>query len=177
MSTDPNNGVVACSLLSFAGILCLFFLFVPLLLTGLSLEKQCVLTITRPNGHTRSYKSEAVFKKKSDARNSVADTAVEMGAIDFIVHGNKSSNRMLVPVHEEYKKHLAEHVKLLECSTLVKDGQPAEVKVDEMSRQILEHCVEWRAGKVTPRWIFYTDPKTRREFPVINDVSVPLNRY
>lgn len=89
-----------------------------------------------------------------------------MGAVDFILHGNKKTDKSLVlaPVDEEYEKHLAERMKQLEGATQTETTQPEEVKVDEMSRLILEHCVEWRAGRSTPRWVSYMDTKTRSEY-------------
>jgi hypothetical protein len=126
--------------------------------------KQCILTITRLNGHSRSYKTEPEFKRKIDAKSRVADIAVEMGAIDFILYGNKKTDKSLVlaPVDEEYEKHLAERIKQLDAQS--EHVQPGEVKIDVMSQTILDHCAEWRAGRVTPRWISYIDMKSRSEY-------------
>ena len=55
ISTDANNSMAVSSLLSFAGILYLFILFISLLLIAcLYREAICILTITQPNGHTCS---------------------------------------------------------------------------------------------------------------------------
>ena len=51
-------------------------------------EKRCILTITRPNGATRSYTSKPEFARKAEARTAAAAIAVEMGAIDFIKYGS-----------------------------------------------------------------------------------------
>jgi hypothetical protein len=51
-------------------------------------EKRCILTITRPNGATRSYTLKPKFAHKAEARAVAAVIAVDMGAIDFIKHGS-----------------------------------------------------------------------------------------
>lgn len=89
-----------------------------------------------------------------------------MDVVDFILHGNKKTARSLVlaPVDEEYEKHLAERMKLLEGANPIKVVQPGEVKIDEASKSVLDHCVEWRAGLVSPRWVPYVEPKTNSQY-------------
>ena len=50
----------------------------------LFVEKKCILTITRPNGATRSYTTKPEFSCRAEARVASAAVAVKMGAIDFI---------------------------------------------------------------------------------------------
>ena len=57
------------------------------MLTFVTPGKQCILTIKRPNGASRSYKTEAVFKKRADAKSEVCGMGIDMGALDFILTG------------------------------------------------------------------------------------------
>ena len=96
---------------------------------------------------SRSYKSEANFKRKSDAKARVVAMAVEMGALDFISTGNKDTSKLgslLAPIYSKVKQ----------------DNKEGESTVeDETSKEIQACCVEWRAGRVKPRWIFFSEHK------------------
>lgn len=130
-----------------------------ILLTFLSirsfLDKQCILTIRRPNGLTRSYASEPNFRRKSDAKARVATIAVEMGAVDFILYGNKDSSKassklVLAPIDARGVKQEFD---------AEEESPTVEFSSDEFSKQIEECCVDWRAGQVRPRWVFFTEHK------------------
>ncbi|KAF9041901.1 hypothetical protein BDZ89DRAFT_1059928 [Hymenopellis radicata] len=49
---------------------------------------QCILTITRPNGLTRTYKSDATFSSKKEAKEQVCDRAIAFHADKFILQGD-----------------------------------------------------------------------------------------
>lgn len=114
------------------------------------------MTIARPNGVFRSYTSEAVFTRKSDAKARAAAIAVEMGAVDFVLHGNKDNSKsrskvLLAPIDS---KAVKEEDKVKEEET----ASP-ELDDDEASKQISDCCIEWRADMVKPRWIFFSEHK------------------
>ncbi|KAH8114006.1 hypothetical protein DFH11DRAFT_1483807, partial [Phellopilus nigrolimitatus] len=121
---------------------------------------QFILTITRPNGMTRSYKTVPEFSRKSDAKARVAAIAVEMGAVDFILYGNKDNSKscstlVLAPLGSKMVK---QDVRIKEESHVI------DLTDDESSKKIQDCCVEWRAGLVQPRWIFFTENKVSSAF-------------
>ncbi|KAI5121538.1 hypothetical protein M0805_002598 [Coniferiporia weirii] len=118
-------------------------------------RKQCILTITRPNGMSRSYTTEPEFSRKSDAKARAAAIAVEMNAVDFILHGNKDASKsrstlVLAPLDSTSVK---------QESKIKEEGFVNASEDDEISKQILECCIEWRANQVQPRWIFFSEHK------------------
>ncbi|KAL5514022.1 hypothetical protein ACEPAG_2783 [Sanghuangporus baumii] len=120
--------------------------------TGHEDRKQCILTITRPNGQIRSYTTAAEFSRKSDAKARAAAIAVEMGAVDFILHGNKDASNaklLLAPLDSSVVSRAE-----------VKEGSSeSEVIVDNESKQIEDLCLEWRVGKVRPQWVFFKEQR------------------
>ena len=106
-------------------------------------QKQCILTITRPNGATRSYSSKTNFERKSDARSSVAALAVEMGALDFIKKGAPGDDLKRGLVLAPLEEHGEEAV----------EPQVPEREPSAAIGQIETCCVEWRAGRVKPHWV------------------------
>ena len=111
-------------------------------------EKRCILTITRPNGATRSYTSKPEFARKAEARAAAATIAVDMGAIDFIKHGSPEAvakrGLVLAP---------------LDAPGSVQEPSATDAEEDPAVKEIEKCCVEWRAGHVKPRWIFLIDSK------------------
>jgi len=111
-------------------------------------EKRCILTITRPNGAARSYTSKPEFARKAEARAAAAAIAVDMGAIDFIKHGSPeavtSRGLVLAP---------------LDAPGSVQEPSATDAEEDLAVKEIEKCCVEWRAGRVKPRWIFLIDSK------------------
>lgn len=114
----------------------------------LVVEKRCILTITRPNGATRSYTSKPEFARKAEARAAAAAIAVDMGAIDFIKHGSPEAvakrGLVLAP---------------LDAPGSVQEPSATDAEGDPAVKEIEKCCVEWRAGRVKPRWIFLIDSK------------------
>lgn len=115
-------------------------------------DTKCILTIKRTNGQTRSYTSEATFKRKSDAKARAAKNAVKLDAVDFIQYGNRdkstSQKLLLAPIDGRSVRDGA-----------VVEDEPMPDSEDEFSRQIIDCCVEWRAGLIKPRWVYYTEHK------------------
>ena len=115
------------------------------------------MTIARPNGQTRSYTTEPTFSRKSDAKARAAAIAVEMGAIDFILHGNKDAS------DSRSGLVLAPLANMSTDNQESKDEQESptlEEIDDEASKQIQDLSVEWRAGRLQPRWVFFQEHKT-----------------
>lgn len=66
-------------------------------------NKQCILTITRPNGSTRSYQSDANFKRKAEAKAQVCERAIEHDALKFIAEGEPKISGHLALLENEGK--------------------------------------------------------------------------
>jgi hypothetical protein len=81
-----------------------------------------------------------------------------MGAIDFIKHGSPEAvakrGLVLAPLDAPGS--------VQEPSTTDAEGDPAVKEIEKC-------CVEWRAGRVKPRWIFLIDSK-----PTGSELSHPL---
>lgn len=122
--------------------------------------KQCILTITRPSGATRSYKSDTGFTRRSDARGQAAQIAIDMGAIDFIVSGDSDALKakkglLLNPFNVE-----VDNLDAVEAVST--DPAPKWDLGEEPLKLIEDCCQEWRAGKVKPHWVAYNDPKNKK---------------
>ncbi|KAA1470819.1 hypothetical protein DENSPDRAFT_775170, partial [Dentipellis sp. KUC8613] len=115
-------------------------------------KKKCILTITRPNGSTRSYATEAVFSRKAEAKAAAAATAVDLGALDFIKNG--------APDYPTMKKGLV--LAPLDTPSTEPSMEQASTSTsseNEFVKQIEQCCVEWRAGRVRPHWVQLYDTK------------------
>lgn len=106
--------------------------------------KRCLLTITRPNGETRTYASPTFHMKKYDAKTSVATHAVQNGALDFILSGESSA--------------AATH----SVSTPVPEAVNTPLDMDESVKAIEQCCLEWSGGKIKPFWLHINEPKFGR---------------
>jgi hypothetical protein len=102
--------------------------------------KQCIITITRPNGSVRSYQTEPIFPRKIDAKAEAAKIAIDMGALEFIQMGDLDSMKV-------------KNEPLLPPPDNVDPGN------DGLVKEIEDSCIRWRAGEVTPQWFFYRDLK------------------
>lgn len=117
-------------------------------------SKKCILTISRPNGSTRSYATDPVYSRKSDAKSAAATLAIEMGALDFIFHGD--------PEELQLKRGL---VLASINSSQNQERTRAEIGSTEHSvsnnaiEQIETCCAEWRGGSIAPHWVALLEPK------------------
>jgi hypothetical protein len=140
-----------------AQIVNLHLLFLVLLIHAISLSaKKCILTITRPNGASRSYATEPVFSRKNEAKAHVAALAIEMGAIEFIVSGYVDTPKgkkglVLAPLDAPDSSD----IEAAETSVPTLPFQDGDAAI----QQIEECCTDWRAGVVKPEWIPLTEPK------------------
>lgn len=129
-------------------------------------KKRCILTITRPNGATRSYTSKPEFARKVAARAAAASVAVEMGAIDFIKHGSPDAvvkrGLVLAP---------------LDAPGSVQAPLPTAAEEDPSVQEIEKCCVEWRAGRVKPRWIFLIDSKPTGKYGCALQIKLSLHLF
>jgi hypothetical protein len=119
--------------------------------------KQCILTITRPNGSVRSYQTEPVFARKNDAKAQAAKIAVDMGALEFIQTGDSDALKakkgfLLSPFDNVDPSQRGR--------TSLSPTEPPED--DKLIKEIENSCIRWRPGEVTPQWFFYRDSKVSR---------------
>ncbi|KLO11981.1 hypothetical protein SCHPADRAFT_941628 [Schizopora paradoxa] len=117
-------------------------------------HKQCILTITRPNGVYRSFSSTPSFKRKTDAKAHAAKVALELGASDFIVHGIKDRSRL-------HSNVALAPLDMKSSSSGEKEEDGPKTGVDDASKQIQNCCVEWRAGMVVPRWFYFAHAEVK----------------
>lgn len=129
-------------------------------------KKRCILTITRPNGATRSYTSKPEFARKAAARAAAASVAVDMGAIEFIKYGSPDAvvkrGLVLAP---------------LDAPGSVQAPLPTAAEEDPAVQEIEECCVEWRAGRVKPRWIFLIDSKPTGKYGCALQIKLSLHLF
>ncbi|KAJ6589095.1 hypothetical protein B0H19DRAFT_1248657 [Mycena capillaripes] len=120
-------------------------------------KKQCIITITRPDGAARSYKSEPVFRRKTDAKAQAARIAVQHGAIDFIMYGDSDELKakkgvLLAPLEDD--QPIASTSKLPpESQSLISEPERPMLRV----REIEACCQEWRGDLVKPYWFDFSD--------------------
>jgi hypothetical protein len=119
------------------------------------------LTILHPNGSTRSYATEPVHSRKSEAKSAAATLAIEMGALDFVAHGDP----------EEFK--LKRGLVLSSINTSEdREDTPTDNRSTEnllqvpasnnAMRKIEDCCLEWRGGSIVPHWVALLEPKVGR---------------
>lgn len=115
--------------------------------------KQCILTITTPKGLSRCYTTQPEFERKSDAKARVAAIAIDMDAVDFVLHGDQdSTNPQNVPLAS-----LDGH---LELPRERKEKLRTNVSGQQDIIEIERNCIEWRAARVKPQWIDFNKPKS-----------------
>ncbi|KAJ7471819.1 hypothetical protein FB451DRAFT_1089898, partial [Mycena latifolia] len=122
-------------------------------------KKQCILTITRPDGAVRSYKSKPIHRRKNDAKAQAASVAVEHHALDFILHGDSDALKakkgvLLAPLDAQ------------PVASTSSDPQGAKRLVPESGAQmprckeIEDCCSEWRGLLVRPEWFDFEDARS-----------------
>lgn len=116
--------------------------------------KQCILTITRPDGSARSYQTKPTFSRKSDAKVQAAKIAIDMGALEFIQMGDADALKakkgfLLSPFHNVDPSQRS--------GTSLSATEPPEE--DKLVTEIENGCIRWRAGEVMPQWFFYSGLK------------------
>ena len=124
------------------------FCLIPFVLNFIFAEKQCILTITRHNGATRSYTLKPKFSCKTEARAATAVIAIDMGIIDFIKHGSPEAVTKCGLV-----------LALLNASGSVQEPSAMDAEEDPAVKEIEKCCAKCRAGRVEPCWIFLVDNK------------------
>ncbi|KAH9170253.1 hypothetical protein EDB89DRAFT_1334952 [Lactarius sanguifluus] len=129
-------------------------------------KKRCILTITRPNGATRSYTSKPEFARKAAARAAAASVAVDMGAIEFIKYGSPDAvakrGLVLAP---------------LDAPGSVQAPLPTAASEDPAVQEVEKCCIEWRAGRVKPRWIFLIDSKPTGKYGCALQIKLSLHLF
>ncbi|KAI0284173.1 hypothetical protein BC826DRAFT_1179399 [Russula brevipes] len=96
---------------------------------------------------------EEEVKERAEARAAAAAVAVDMGAIDLIKHGSPEAvakrGLVLAP---------------LDAPGSVQEPSLGDAGEDPAVAKIEKCCVEWRAGRIKPRWIFLIDSKSTGSF-------------
>ncbi|KAG1822163.1 hypothetical protein EV424DRAFT_1511375 [Suillus variegatus] len=118
-------------------------------------SKKCILTISRPNGSTRSYATDPVYSRKSDAKSAAATLAIEMGALDFITRGDPEELKLkrglvLASINSSQNQE----------RTQAEFGSTADsLDGNNAIEQIETCCAEWRGGSIAPHWVALLEPK------------------
>ncbi|KAG2075717.1 hypothetical protein BDR04DRAFT_1091342 [Suillus decipiens] len=117
-------------------------------------SKKCILTISRPNGSTRSYATDPVYSRKSDAKSAAATLAIEMGALDFISHGDPEELKLkrglvLASINSSQNQE----------RTRAEIGSTEHPDSNNAIEQIETCCAEWRGGSIAPHWVALLEPK------------------
>lgn len=113
------------------------------------------MTISRPNGSTRSYATDPVYSRKSDAKSAAATLAIEMGALDFITRGDPEELKLkrglvLASINSSQNQERTQAEFRSTADNL--DGNNA-------IEQIETCCAEWRGGSIAPHWVALLEPK------------------
>lgn len=118
-------------------------------------EKACILTISRPNGSSRSYTCNAEFSRKAEAKAAVASAAIDLGALDFIREG--------APDHSSIKRGLVlaplDAPSTLDHETSLEGEVRQDAETHVAVKQIEDCAKEWRAGRVKPYWVELSEQK------------------
>jgi hypothetical protein len=109
------------------------------------------LTITKPDGVRRSYATQPVFAKKNEAKLEAARIAVDMGALDFLTGGDGQTR----PLRDLAETSSADNAAPSDAISVQLTTAP-HTFVDDIEKC----CLEWRAGRVTPHWVPFFDPKS-----------------
>ena len=97
--------------------------------------KQCTLTITRPSGIARTFKSDDTFIDKTAAKGQACERAIAFNAIDFIHYGDLKVDSNLSPLNGKEKDP---------------DSQPQTII------QIIENACD--AKNLTLKWVLFNGP-------------------
>ncbi|KAK7018602.1 hypothetical protein R3P38DRAFT_2983443 [Favolaschia claudopus] len=117
-------------------------------------KRQCILTITRPDGSTRSYKTEPKHRRMVDAKLQAATIATELGAMDFIAHGDP----------DELKAKKGVLLAPLEVHRLPSASEPEQIlqSLNITSVAEIEACCRiWRGDRVEPSWFSFSTPSNK----------------
>ena len=118
------------------------------------------MTISRPNGSTRSYATAPVHSRKAEAKTAAAALAIEMGALDFIAHGDPEElklKRGLVLASIDASEN--------QLGALINQSTGSILQVpagNDAVKQIEDCCLEWHGGSVVPHWVALLEPKVGR---------------
>ncbi|TFK35030.1 hypothetical protein BDQ12DRAFT_612281, partial [Crucibulum laeve] len=136
--------------------------------------KQCIITITRPNNSTRSYKSEAIHSRKVDAKLQAATIAVDMGALDFIASGDPD----LLKAKKGTLLARPDVADSMDTDTTATEGWSMSMFEDDESAKAIEQCcAEWRPGRVWPEWVPFGGLKGENKFGCALRVSLSPHAF
>ncbi|KAI0357113.1 hypothetical protein OH77DRAFT_1519559 [Trametes cingulata] len=117
---------------------------------AISQGKRCRLTITRPNGASRTYTSPLAYQRKYDAKTHASTVAIENGAIEFIMSGGgqEPSEEERTPPPPPPPQQADSAATLLE--------------MDESVKTIEQTCSSWTIGRIKPHWLLINESKFGR---------------
>ncbi|CAG8669857.1 6511_t:CDS:2, partial [Acaulospora colombiana] len=128
-------------------------------------SRECILTITRPDGRKRSYTSGPYFSKKNEAKSHVAALAIGMNVMSFIQYGD---------INSRGRPNLTDS---LDAQTRLKtqDGKGISyfdkretIVNDPNVKAISDCCIEWRAGLVKPTYVHFSEPSVTVRDYIVN---------
>jgi hypothetical protein len=124
----------------------------------LQTAKSCILTISRPNGLSRSYRTKAEFARKPEAKMAAASSAIKLGALSFIKFGDTTKRGLvLAKLDAGVKKDEGDTEVGLKSGN---EGQSGEdIEGTKAIAEIDRCCFEWRAGSVIPKWVYLVEKK------------------
>ncbi|KAJ7159845.1 hypothetical protein C8R43DRAFT_993814 [Mycena crocata] len=138
-------------------------------------KKQCILTVTRPEGVVRVYTTKPVFRRKNEAKAAVATVAIENGVLDFIVHGDsdalKAKKGLLLAPLQNDKQLIASTSRSVHG--VLDLGPPPLRNIEEIQRC----CEEWRGPSVRPCWLNFDDPKAWNRHGAILKIRLAAHSY
>ncbi|KAJ7334732.1 hypothetical protein DFH08DRAFT_879250 [Mycena albidolilacea] len=128
-------------------------------------RKQCILTIGRPDGSARSYKTEPVFRRRVDAQAQAAAIAIEHDAINFIIRGDSDELKakkgvLLAPLDDTQPIASTSKLSSNPSSFLSSNSSSSFLVAPELTARVQEIdacCREWRGDQVKPCWLDFND--------------------
>ncbi|KAF8583692.1 hypothetical protein K439DRAFT_1661156 [Ramaria rubella] len=147
-------------------------------------QKSCILTITRPNGLSRSYRTKAEFARKSEAKAAAASSAIQLGAIHFIRRGEAESvpgkrSMVLAKLDVGVKKSVSgesgQTESVIAPGTGKNGGEVGETNMNAAVDEIEKCCLEWRAGSVVPQWVYLVEQKLADAYGCALKISLSAN--
>ncbi|KAG6334574.1 hypothetical protein ID866_4511 [Astraeus odoratus] len=123
-------------------------------------SKQCILTITRPDGTKRSYATQSRFSKKAEAKAEASRIAIEMDALDFLVCGETRVQSQQRNSRNSTASTLSDRSPSGAGLSTTRQPEHVSSSVDVIE----ECCAQWRAGSVKPHWVAFTEPKLGRKY-------------
>ncbi|KAF8530070.1 hypothetical protein BU17DRAFT_78612 [Hysterangium stoloniferum] len=134
----------------------------------------CILTITRPNGVSRSYRTKPEFSRRTEAKVAAATSAIKLGCVNFIKNGDESGRPkrgiLLAKLDAGSKKEEGDGAA---GNPDPANGESGATTIPDTAVVDLENaCTEWRAGTVSPQWVYFHEPKVTNAYGCAVKISL-----